>query len=97
MRIVGNACTPRDPRMLPQRPCALAATIDQITYVTLAHENQVTLSAGRTGPCWDNALTKSFSYSLKGELIDTASGCLHLEQGRRRPGHSNRGRIMQVS
>jgi len=30
----------------------------------------VTLSHGRTGQCWDNALSESFFASLKGELID---------------------------
>lgn len=40
-------------------------------YVALAEENQITLSVGRTGQCWDNALGESFFSSLKGELIDT--------------------------
>ena len=31
----------------------------------------MTLSHGRTGQCWDNALSESFFASLKGELIDT--------------------------
>jgi transposase InsO family protein len=31
----------------------------------------VTLSVGRTGQCWDNALAESFFATLKGELIDT--------------------------
>jgi putative transposase len=30
----------------------------------------VTLSVGRTGRCWDNALSESFFASRKGELID---------------------------
>jgi transposase InsO family protein len=37
----------------------------------LAGECEVTLSVGRTGQCWDNALAGSFFSSLKGELIDT--------------------------
>jgi putative transposase len=37
----------------------------------VAEENQVTLSVGRTGQCWDNALAESFFFSLKGELIRT--------------------------
>jgi putative transposase len=37
----------------------------------VAEENQVTLSVGRTGQCWDNALAGSFFSSLKGELIGT--------------------------
>ena len=31
----------------------------------------MTLSHGRAGQCWDNALSESFFASLKGELIDT--------------------------
>jgi putative transposase len=30
----------------------------------------VTLSTGRTGQCWDNALAESFFASLKGECLD---------------------------
>jgi putative transposase len=30
----------------------------------------VTLSTGRTGPCWDNALAESFFASLKGDCLD---------------------------
>jgi hypothetical protein len=30
----------------------------------------VTLSHGRTGQCWDNALSESFFASLKGEVIE---------------------------
>jgi transposase InsO family protein len=40
-------------------------------YAALADECEVTLSVGRTGQCWDNALAESFFSSLKGELIDT--------------------------
>jgi transposase InsO family protein len=36
----------------------------------LAADCQVSLSHGRTGQCWDNALAESFFGSLKGELID---------------------------
>jgi transposase InsO family protein len=39
-------------------------------YTALAEDNAVTLSLGRTGQCWDNALAESFFASLKGELID---------------------------
>jgi transposase InsO family protein len=39
-------------------------------FASLASENGVTLSLGRTGQCWDNALSESFFASLKGELID---------------------------
>lgn len=36
----------------------------------LAGDCQVTLSVGRTGQCWDNALAESFFASIKGELLD---------------------------
>jgi len=40
-------------------------------FAALASDCAVTLSHGRTGQCWDNALSESFFASLKGELIDT--------------------------
>jgi transposase InsO family protein len=39
-------------------------------FAELAADCQVTLSLGRTGQCWDNALAESFFASIKGELID---------------------------
>jgi transposase InsO family protein len=39
-------------------------------YATLADDLAVTLSTGRTGQCWDNALAESFFASLKGECLD---------------------------
>jgi transposase InsO family protein len=39
-------------------------------FASLAGDCDVTLSLGRTGQCWDNALSESFFASLKGELID---------------------------
>jgi putative transposase len=39
-------------------------------YAALAEACAVTLSVGRTGQCWDNALAESFFASLKGECID---------------------------
>jgi transposase InsO family protein len=39
-------------------------------YATLAEDLTVTLSSGRTGQCWDNALAESFFASLKGECLD---------------------------
>jgi putative transposase len=39
-------------------------------YAALARDCQVTLSVGRKGQCWDNAVAESFFASLKGELID---------------------------
>jgi transposase InsO family protein len=40
-------------------------------FASLASDCAVTLSLGRTGQCWDNALSESFFASLKGELTDT--------------------------
>jgi transposase InsO family protein len=39
-------------------------------YAMLAGDLEVTLSMGRTGQCWDNALAESFFASLKGECLD---------------------------
>ena len=44
--------------------------ISAAAYAALADDCEVTLSVGRTGQCWDNALAESFFSSLKGELID---------------------------
>ena len=50
-----------------------AAQYTSAAFAELAGDYQVTLSLGRTGQCWDNALAESFFASLKGELIDTRS------------------------
>jgi putative transposase len=39
-------------------------------YARLADDCLVTLSVGRTGQCWDNALAESFFASLKGECLN---------------------------
>jgi transposase InsO family protein len=39
-------------------------------FAGLASDCAVTLSHGRTGQCWDNALSESFFASIKGELLD---------------------------
>jgi len=39
-------------------------------FAGLASDHAVTLSHGRTGQCWDNALSESFFASIKGELLD---------------------------
>jgi transposase InsO family protein len=68
---LSNAVAARDPRpgviFHSDRGCQYTSA----AYAALAGENQVTLSVGRTGQCWDNALAESFFSSLKGELIDT--------------------------
>jgi transposase InsO family protein len=38
-------------------------------YAALATDLEVSLSVGRTGQCWDNALAESFFASLKGECL----------------------------
>ena len=38
-------------------------------FAGLARDCAVTLSHGRTGQCWDNALSESFFASIKGELL----------------------------
>jgi transposase InsO family protein len=42
-------------------------------FATLARDRDVTLSVGRTGQCWDNALAESFFASLKGECLNQES------------------------
>ena len=68
---LSNAVAARDPEpgviFHSDRGCQYTSA----TYAALAEENQVTLSVGRTGQCWDNAVAESFFASLKGELIDT--------------------------
>jgi transposase InsO family protein len=39
-------------------------------FASVAGDCQVSLSAGRAGQCWDNALSESFFASIKGELLD---------------------------
>jgi transposase InsO family protein len=68
---LSNAVAVRDPQpgviFHSDRGCQYTSA----AYAALAEENQVTLSVGRTGQCWDNALAESFFSSLKGELTDT--------------------------
>jgi transposase InsO family protein len=67
---LANAVATRDPGpgvvFHSDRGCQYTSA----AFATLASENGVTLSLGRTGQCWDNALSESFFASLKGELID---------------------------
>jgi transposase InsO family protein len=67
---LSNAVAARDPEpgviFHSDRGCQYTSA----AYAALAEENEVTLSVGRTGQCWDNALAESFFSSLKGELID---------------------------
>ena len=67
---LANAVAARDPApgviFHSDRGCQYTSA----AFASLASENGVTLSLGRTGQCWDNALSESFFASLKGELID---------------------------
>jgi putative transposase len=68
---LSNAIAARDPQpgviFHSDRGCQYTSA----AYAALADDCQVTLSVGRTGQCWDNALAESFFSSLKGELTDT--------------------------
>jgi transposase InsO family protein len=68
---LSNALAARDPApgviFHTDRGCQYTSA----AFADLASDYAVTLSHGRTGQCWDNALAESFFASLKGELIDT--------------------------
>lgn len=67
---LGNAIAARDPGpgviFHADRGCQYTST----EFAGLARDCAVTLSHGRTGQCWDNALSESFFASIKGELLD---------------------------
>jgi transposase InsO family protein len=68
---LANAVAARDPApgvvFHSDRGCQYTSA----AFAALASDCAVTLSHGRTGQCWDNALSESFFASLKGELTDT--------------------------
>jgi transposase InsO family protein len=68
---LANAVAARDPEpgviFHSDRGCQYTSA----AYAALAGDCQVTLSVGRKGQCWDNAVAESFFASLKGELTDT--------------------------
>jgi len=68
---LANAVAARDPDpgvvFHSDRGCQYTSA----AFADLAGDCQVTLSAGRKGQCWDNAVAESFFASLKGELTDT--------------------------
>jgi transposase InsO family protein len=70
---LANAVATRDPNpgvvFHSDRGCQYTSA----EYADLAAVLQVTLSVGRTGQCWDNALAESFFASLKGECLDQQS------------------------
>jgi len=67
---LGNAVAARDPApgviFHSDRGCQYTSA----AFASLASDYQVTLSLGRTGQCWDNALSESFFASIKGEMLD---------------------------
>jgi Integrase core domain len=70
---LANAAAARDPApgviFHSDRGCQPGCT--SAAFADLAGDCQVSLSVGRKGQCWDNAVAKSFFASLKGELTDT--------------------------
>jgi transposase InsO family protein len=68
---LGNAVAARDPDpgviFHSDRGCQYTSA----EFAGLASDCAVELSHGRTGQCWDNALSESFFASIKGELLDT--------------------------
>jgi putative transposase len=67
---LANAVAARDPApgviFHADRGCQYTSA----EFAGLASDCAVTLSHGRTGQCWDNALSESFFASIKGELLD---------------------------
>ena len=67
---LANAVAARDPDpgviFHSDRGCQYTSA----AFASLASDYDVTLSLGRTGQCWDNALSESFFASIKGELLD---------------------------
>jgi transposase InsO family protein len=67
---LGNAVAARDPGpgviFHSDRGCQYTSA----EFAGLASDYAVTLSHGRTGQCWDNALSESFFASIKGEMLD---------------------------
>jgi transposase InsO family protein len=71
---LSNAVAARDPEpgviFHSDRGCQYTSA----AYAALADDCQVTLSVGRTGQCWDNALAESFFSSLKASSSTPARG-----------------------
>jgi transposase InsO family protein len=67
---LANAAAARDPApgviFHSDRGCQYTSA----AFASLAGDCGVTLSLGRTGQCWDNALSESFFAAIKGELLD---------------------------
>jgi transposase InsO family protein len=67
---LANAVAARDPApgviFHSDRGCQYTSA----EFAALAEDCHVSLSAGRKGQCWDNAVSESFFGSIKGELLD---------------------------
>ena len=68
---LANAVAARDPTPGVISTPTAAAQYTSAAFADLAEDCQVSLSVGRKGQCWDNAVAESFFASPKGELIDT--------------------------
>ena len=66
-----NACVQRQPAagviFHTDRGCQYTSR----QFADLADQLGVTLSLGRKGECWDNAVAESFFATIKAELVDT--------------------------
>jgi putative transposase len=67
---LANAVAARDPAPGVIFHSDKGAQYTSAAFASLAGDCDVTLSLGRTGQCWDNALSESFFASIKGELLD---------------------------
>ena len=68
---LANAVAARDPAPGVIFHSDLGCQYTSAAFAELAEDSQVSLSVGRKGQCWDNAVAESFFASLKGELTDT--------------------------
>jgi transposase InsO family protein len=70
---LSNAVATRDPSPGVVFHSDKGCQYTSAAFTALAADLAVTLSIGRTGQCWDNALAESFFASLKGECLDRQS------------------------
>jgi transposase InsO family protein len=68
---LANAVAARDPAPGVIFHSGRGCQYTSAAFAALAGDCQVSLSVGRKGQCWDNAVAEWFFASLKGELIDT--------------------------
>ena len=70
---LANAVATRDPAPGVVFHSDKGCQYTSAAFADLAADLDVTLSVGRTGQCWDNALAESFFASPKGECLDRQS------------------------